>query len=196
MALHITPETGVPLPYKQDDETPNSFAKELQAAALTMDAIERKCTIPVLPPEVDAAGAIEALEAALNTKNPTNLKSPAVASAAKDFLRKYAERLAIDAADVRAALTNKLLEIANCGDPRYELKAIELLGKHSDIALFTERSSMTVNYKTASELEDAIRTKIKNLTGGNARSAIPLTIDALDAELGTVDAEMVEDKDE
>ena len=38
------------------------------------------------------------------------------------------------------------MEIADCGDTRYELKALELLGKHSDIGIFTERSEIT-NYK-------------------------------------------------
>ena len=72
-------------------------------------------------------------------------------------------RLAADVNDVRSALTNKLLELANCGDPRFELKALELLGKHSDIALFTERSEVTVTYKNSQDLESAIKEKIKRL---------------------------------
>jgi hypothetical protein len=41
-----------------------------------------------------------------------------------------------------------LLEIADCGDAKHELKAIEMLGKHSDIALFKERSEITINYNS------------------------------------------------
>ena len=78
-------------------------------------------------------------------------------------MRVYSARLAADVNDVRTALTNKLFELANCGDPRYELKALELLGKHSDIALFTERSEVTVKYKDSADLEAAIKEKIKRL---------------------------------
>ena len=43
------------------------------------------------------------------------------------------------------------------------MKALELLGKHSDIALFTERSEVTVKYKDSKDLESAIKEKIKRL---------------------------------
>jgi hypothetical protein len=53
------------------------------------------------------------------------------AFAAAAFLKTYGQQLALDAASARAAVTNKLMELANCGDPKFELKALELLGKHS-----------------------------------------------------------------
>jgi hypothetical protein len=88
--------------------------------------------------------------------------------------------------DVRSALTNKLLELANCGDPRFELKALELLGKHSDIALFTERSEVTINYKNSSDLETAIKERVKRLL--NAKDITPTNpISHLDDVLGVVD---------
>jgi hypothetical protein len=91
--------------------------------------------------------------------------------------------LAVDVSDVRAALTNKLLELANCGDPRFELKALELLGKHSDIALFTERSEVTVNYKNSTDLESAIKERIRRL----------LKTDVVDVEPITPTAEVLDD---
>ncbi len=95
------------------------------------------------------------LDKAVKTQNKAALSSPPVAFAAREFLRVYSGRIAAEMSDVRAALTNKLLELANCGDPRFELKALELLGKHSDIALFTERSEVTVTYKNSNDLEEA-----------------------------------------
>ena len=122
-----------------------------------------------------------------------------VAFAAKEFLRVYSARLAVEMNDVRAALTNKLMELANCGDPRFELKAIELLGKHSDIALFTERSEVTVSYKTSSDLEEAIKERVKRLLNAEYVDVSPITPDHLDDELGiavkkmkTIDVEFVE----
>jgi len=122
----------------------------------------------------------------LKTKLP--LATPPTAFAAREFLRVYSGRIAAEMSDVRAALTNKLLELANCGDPRFELKALELLGKHSDIALFTERSEVTVTYKNSTDLEEAIKERVKRLL--NAKDITPentVTADTLDDVLGVVD---------
>jgi hypothetical protein len=83
-------------------------------------------------------------------------------------------------------MTAKLMEIANCGDPKFELRALELLGKHSDIGLFTERSEITVNYKTSNDLENAIKDRVKRLLNSDVIDVTPIA-DDLDAELGVVD---------
>jgi hypothetical protein len=63
------------------------------------------------------------------------------------------------------------------------LKALELLGKHSDIGLFTERSEITINYKNPEELENAIKERIKRLLNASVVDVTPLSAD-LDAKLG------------
>jgi hypothetical protein len=78
------------------------------------------------------------------------------------------------------------MEIANCGDPRYELKALELLGKHSDVGLFTERSEITVTHKNSDTLEAAIKERIKRLLNSDVVDVVPLT-DTLDTELGVIE---------
>jgi hypothetical protein len=91
--------------------------------------------------------------------------------------------LAFDAAQARAAITHKLMEIADCGDIKHELRALELLGKHSDIGLFTERSEITINHKTPEALENAIKERIKRLLNADIIDVTPVGID-LDEELG------------
>jgi hypothetical protein len=94
----------------------------------------------------------------------------------------------MDTAEARAAITNKLMEIANCGDPRYELKALELLGKHSDIGIFTQRSEITINYKNPADLENEIKERVKRLLNASVVETISLE-DSLDEELGIFEAE-------
>jgi hypothetical protein len=53
------------------------------------------------------------------------------------------------------------VELATCGDTKLEIKALELLGKHSDVGLFTERSEITVHHTTSSALEDSIKERVK-----------------------------------
>jgi hypothetical protein len=78
------------------------------------------------------------------------------------------------------------MELANCGDPKFELKALELLGKHSDIGLFTERSEITVNYKSSGDLENAIKERVRRLLNADIVDITPIG-DDLDTELGVID---------
>jgi hypothetical protein len=76
-----------------------------------------------------------------------------------------------------------LVQIADCGDTKAELKALELLGKISDVGLFTERSEITVHHTNSKSLEDSIRERVKRLLNSDVTDITPL--DDLDAQLGT-----------
>jgi hypothetical protein len=102
---------------------------------------------------------------------------------AKAFLQQYGQNLALDVGQVRAALTNKLLEIANCGETKFELKALELLGKHSDISLFTQRSEININYNSPEALEKAIKERVKRLLDAEVVDVVPVGM-TLDEEFG------------
>jgi len=66
-----------------------------------------------------------------------------------------------------------------------------LLGKHSDIGLFTERSEITVHHTTSKGLEDSIKERIKRLMNAEVMDATPL--DDLDTLLGpTEETRMVD----
>jgi AAA+ ATPase superfamily predicted ATPase len=182
----IEPTKDVPLPYTEAPDKPSDFIEALETTADTLEALEELGA----PIEVDAEDAFktaELLKAAIKKRDlkPIN-NTPAVAFGAKEFIRTYSARLAVEISDVRTALTNKLLELANCGDPRYELKALELLGKHSDIALFTERSEVTVNYKNSTDLEGAIKDRIRRILHSAAVDVEPITpsADRLDEVFG------------
>lgn len=183
MRVKIEPTREHKMPYVAVDDETKSFVEELEISANTQDLLDQLGT----PPEMDeetAKKAASTIDQAIKTQNKNALSTPGVAFAAREFLRVYSSRLAADMSDVRSALTNKLLELANCGDARFELKAIELLGKHSDIALFTERSEVTVNYKNSSDLETAIKERVKRLLNADIVDVTPITIDSLDDELG------------
>jgi hypothetical protein len=187
MTINIEPTKDIPPPYDMADVETSSFAEELAVVANTQDLLDQLGPPPEITQE-DAIKTASLLDKAVKTQDKSALSSPPVAFAAREFLRVYSSRIAAEMSDVRSALTNKLLELANCGDPRFELKALELLGKHSDIALFTERSEVTVTYKNSSDLEDAIKERVKRLL--NAKDITPehaVNADNLDDVLGVVD---------
>jgi len=179
--ITIEPSKGPKVPYNTDDEKPKTFQDELAVTANTVDMLEELgMTIEATPEELEQTKKL--VTSAISNQKASALQQPTAAYAAKEFLKQYANQLAMDVHETRSAVTAKLMEIANCGDPKYELKALELLGKHSDIGLFTERSEVTVNYKSSSDLENAIKERVKRLLNADVIDVTPIS-DTLEEEL-------------
>ena len=189
--IKIEPTRDHKVPYSLDDETPKTLLDELAVAGNTAE-LQVEMGAPLeLPNKADQEKLNNLIKDA--RRNPAgkgngNTLSPALtqtntAYATASFLRNYGQMLAFDVAQARAAITHKLMEIADCGDIKHELRALELLGKHSDIGLFTERSEITINHKTPESLENAIKERIKRLLNADIIDVTPVGID-LDEELG------------
>ena len=193
--VQVEPTKDHPVPYDLSEEKPTTLLDEMAVAGNTAELqVELGATLDIS--EGDVAREKELLEAVANAQKPANLTNQTTAFSAAAFLRTYGSQLAMDAAQARAAITNKLMEIADCGDPRYELKALELLGKHSDIGIFTERSEITINYKSPEELEKAIKERVKNLLNATVVDITPAggsSEEELDELLGVVDLDTEED---
>ena len=80
------------------------------------------------------------------------------------ILSEYDKKVVEDSAQLRTYVTNKLVEVSGCGDMKHELRALELLGKISDVGLFAEKTEITVTH-TADSLEHAIKDKIARIMG-------------------------------
>ena len=201
--VQVEPTKDHPVPYDLSEEKPATLLEEMAVAGNTAELqVEMGASLDIS--EGDAAREKELLEAVAKAQKPANLTNQTTAFAAAAFLRTYGAQLALDAAQARAAITNKLMEIADCGDPRYELKALELLGKHSDIGIFTERSEITINYKSPEDLEKAIKERVKNLLNATVVDVTPIgetSSEELDDIFGVIDldeeeAEVIEDGDD
>jgi hypothetical protein len=183
--VRVEPTDEYPIPFDTDDQTVKTFAEELAVAGNTAE-LQVQLGAPLEVDESTAQREMALIEQAIKEKKSKPLTNPNTAFAAAAFLRTYGQQMAIDVAQARAAITNKLMELANCGDPRYELKALEMLGKHSDIGLFTERSEITINYKDPTELEDAIKERVKRLLNADVIDITPIGAD-LDDQLGVAE---------
>ena len=189
--IKVEPTRDHKVPYSLDDEKPKTLIEEIEVAGNTAE-LQVEMGAPLeLPDKADQeklANLIKDAKRNVAGKGNGNTLSPALtktntAYATASFLRNYGQMLAFDAAQARAAITHKLMEIADCGDIKYELKALELLGKHSDIGLFTERSEITINYNSPEALENAIKDRIKRLLNADIIDVTPVGRD-LDEELG------------
>jgi hypothetical protein len=193
--IKVEPTDEYNVPYSEHDESCDSLMDQVAVLANTAE-LQVAMGAPLEVTEDTAEREKQLLEAALRSKKIESFQTPTTAFAAAGFLRTYGSQLALDVAQTRSALTNKLMEIANCGDPKFELKALELLGKHSDIGLFTSRSEVTINYKNPEDLENAIKERVKRLLNADVIDVSPLGMN-LDEELGIAGEEYTpKDEDE
>jgi len=116
-------------------------------------------------------------------KNSALLERVSVAERIGTMLQEYNSQFVADAAELRLVVTNKLLDLAGCGDPRIEIKAAEMLGKISDVGLFSEKTEITVTYNNVSDLDEAIKDKIRKMMRLHAVDVPTLEID-VDKVLG------------
>ena len=190
--VKIEPTDEHPVPYSTDEAKPSTFMDEVTITATTAELLEQ-LGAPLEVSQEDLVREAALVDQAIKDKKAAPLRTQVAATAARAFLQEYGRNLALDVVQVRTALTNKLLELANCGEAKYELKALELLGKHSDIGLFTERSEININYNSPESLEKAIKERVKRLLNADVVDIKPLGMD-LDEELGiaVVDGEFSE----
>jgi len=112
-------------------------------------------------------------------------KLPGVMKKLNALLDEYDHMIIDDAQQVRTYVTNRLLEESSDEDPKIRMRALELLGKISDVGLFSERQEVTVKHQSTEELEDLLRNKLTKLIDG----------DISDAELVEHDPQGEEDSD-
>ena len=88
---------------------------------------------------------------------------PATYGHVKSLLDEFSVRVVDNALQIRLLVTNKLLLDSNNEDPRVRIRALELLGKITDVGLFTEKSEVTINHRSTQDLTSSLRAKIQRL---------------------------------
>ena len=92
----------------------------------------------------------------------STVQNSATAVHLQALLSEYDVQVVKTAAQIRTYVTNSLIEEAAPGN-KNRIRALELLGKISEVGLFTERSEVTVKHQTTVELEQKVRDKIASL---------------------------------
>jgi hypothetical protein len=179
--IPIEPVADVPLPFDLSDEQPKTHADAISVAVNTADLIGQLGGSLDFTSD-DLTKATSLISGTKKTGAPTHVKLSGEAAAASAVIKRFDFQAFADAQQARNFVTNKLIQIADCGDTKLELKALELLGKHSDVGLFTERSEITVHHTTSSSLEQSIKERVKRLLNTEVTDITPL--DDLDEQLG------------
>ena len=192
--LKIEPTAEHPIPFDLSDEQPKTHADSVAIAVNTVDFIEQlDGCIDYDNKSLEQAGKL--ITGAEKSNTPKTVSVSAQAKAASVLIKQFDFQAFSDQLQARNFITNKLITLADSGDPKIELKALELLGKHSDIGLFTERSEITIHHTTSSSLENSIKERIKRLMNADVTDIKPNLVDELD-ELDEIEAQKEQSAEE
>ena len=101
------------------------------------------------------------------SKKITNHKAstfrPASMVLVNTILTEFSHEIVVKSVHIRNLVTNKLLLETESSDPRIRLKAMEMLGKISDVGLFTEKTEVTVTHQSTSDLRDSLKHKLHKM---------------------------------
>ena len=146
--------------------------------------------------QAEKAAAREAF-AAVTTDAPNvrdallNLKVPAAVRKTVAMLTAYDWEFVQQAKEIRGKAVHQLVEEMEHPDARIRLKAIELLGKVTEVGLFTERIEVKKDQLADDELDQRIRDKLDQLSKtveAQAAEKEERNKDAIDVEVKEDDA--------
>jgi hypothetical protein len=84
------------------------------------------------------------------------------------LLSEYDKVVVQSAGQLRTYVTNKLLMETQHPDARIRMKSLELLGKISDVGLFTDKTEVTMRHKPTEELEQLLRERLTRVIEGES----------------------------
>jgi uncharacterized protein YjgD (DUF1641 family) len=165
MAIALVPEFGIEIP---DDVSYIDLRARAEAACKTIEELEdHGLEFEVTEEDRDVASVLVASYAGdvdKTSKAVSNSRVSAMTPASlvetHGILKEFGQLIATSAAEIRNTVTNKLILETENPDARIRLKALELLGKMTDVGLFTDRKEITVTHQTADELREKLREKL------------------------------------
>lgn len=89
--------------------------------------------------------------------------APATVALVKTILDEFSHEIVESSKAIRNLVINKLIIESENPDARIRIRAIEMLGKMSDVALFTERSEVLVTHQSSDDLKSKLKEKLKRL---------------------------------
>lgn len=155
-----TPLIEHDIPYAEFDPTFEDLEARVTAAMASM------ADLGMTPPESPNAKGIAMSIFQGASATDEELSDPSVVVEVNAILDDYAKQVVKSAVDLRHLVTNKLLLLSNNRDPRIQLKALEMLGKISDVGLFTEKTEITLRHRPTEELEQLLRERLTKVIEG------------------------------
>ena len=142
------------------DYSPTFESLETRVAA-AMAALVDTNNLPA-PNEVSETDKHKAREVFIGNElaSDDDLSSPGMVVYLQSLLSEYDTVIVKSAHQLRTYVTNKLIIDSANPDPRIRLKSLEMLGKISDVGLFTDKTEITMRHRPTEELEQLLRERL------------------------------------
>jgi len=159
----VTPELDVPVPFSLTAEEARDLHARAQAAFNTVEFLTAN---GMQLPTVTNADKKEAREQFFETPTAGKEISSAAALILKGMLDEYDVEVVRNAAQVRNYVKMRLLMLTGSDKESTQLKALEMLGKMSDVGAFAERVDINVTHRTTEELQAELASKLSSYMDG------------------------------
>ena len=193
MTIVVDPELGVPLEksvppvdLKDRMESVANTAKELGEHGLDLEPTKEDKDVAAKL-VTSYADNPEGTSKKASTKKLATL-TPASLLLTNSILKEFGQSVVESSMQIRHLVTNKLLLETDNPDPRVRIRALELLGKISDVGLFAEKSEVTITHQSTDDLRERLRSKLAKLANPEEEVENAVVIDGealdVDKELG------------
>ena len=163
--LQLIPEIGVPF---QDTDSFVDLMERATAACntATMMGLDTKVT------EEDADIATVLVEAYANSPEEASKAvsehraaalRPATLVQTQCILDEFGKQVVEHSVHIRHLVTNKLILLSDDSDKRIQMRALENLGKISDVGMFVEKSEKTVTHQSSDDLRNRLKEKLHRM---------------------------------
>jgi len=196
MAIMVEPEVGVKKPpeLKTVDLKTRTKAAANTAKELEDEGLDLELTVE----DKDVAAKLStsyAEDPDKTSKKVTNDKAamltPASLILTNSILDEFGQSVVKSAVHIRHTVTNKLILETENPDAKIRIRALELLGKISDVGLFSEKSEVTITHQSTDDLKAKLRKKLEKLAEPDDKIEDAVVIDGesfnVDEELGIKD---------
>ncbi len=170
MPIVVTPEIGIPLPVDVSPEEIEDFRQQAHLLFQTVETLSKQ-GLEVQVTEQDRQEARSAFAASAMPALPKT--TPGTIVHLEALLNEWDHEILDSSRRLRNYVTNKLVMESSDPDPRIRLKALELLGKVSEVGLFSERVDISVTHRSMSDIETELKKALELFTG-NTIDVTPL----------------------
>jgi succinate dehydrogenase flavin-adding protein (antitoxin of CptAB toxin-antitoxin module) len=195
MPIVVEPESGIPFPFDTRPEEILQWRDRAKAAVATIREI------------VELGGEVEVTQqdrqearSAMADDKPVKIteKNAGQLVHLEAILSEYDRDLLNVTTRLRSFVTNKLLLETVDEDPKIRIKALELLGKITNVGLFSERIDINVTHRTIEQVDQELDQMLEKYLGDveEVETETAEELDSLlamsDEELGITDVEVKE----
>jgi hypothetical protein len=188
MTFALEPELGVPLCEEQrqidlKDRAGAAASTALELAEHGLDVLPNKEDEAIAAGLVNSYAADPDKTSRTANANRVSTLTPASLILTDKILTEFGRSVVDSSMQIRHLVTNKLLLETENPDSRTRIKALELLGKISDVGLFSEKSEITITHQSTDDLKSKLRRKLEKLVPQEEEAEDAVLLDGEEVDL-------------